>query len=80
MNPPRPPDPAKVLGRYQYEHPLLDAAAIAAQKALSGMQGRHGCWFAGAWTGYGFHEDGLNSALRVARDFGLAPAWARMEK
>ncbi|WP_047258537.1 NAD(P)/FAD-dependent oxidoreductase [Chromobacterium subtsugae] len=80
LNPPRAPDPAKVLGRYHYQHPLFDAAAIAAQKALSGLQGRHGCWFAGAWTGYGFHEDGLNSALRVARDFGLAPAWARLEK
>ncbi|WP_046157034.1 NAD(P)/FAD-dependent oxidoreductase [Chromobacterium vaccinii] len=80
LNPPRPPDPAKVLGRYHYEHPLLDTFAIAAQKALPGIQGRRACWFAGAWTGYGFHEDGLNSALRVARDFGLAPAWARLEK
>ncbi|WP_434634059.1 NAD(P)/FAD-dependent oxidoreductase [Chromobacterium sp. CV08] len=80
LNPPRPPDPAKVLGRFRYEHPLLDAAAIAAQKALPSIQGSHGCWFAGAWTGYGFHEDGLKSALRVAQAFGLAPAWARMER
>ncbi|MBX9267986.1 NAD(P)/FAD-dependent oxidoreductase [Chromobacterium violaceum] len=80
LNPPRPPDPAKVLGRFRYQHPLLDAAAIAAQKALPSIQGRHGCWFAGAWTGYGFHEDGLKSALRVAQAFGLAPAWARVER
>ncbi|WP_114152278.1 NAD(P)/FAD-dependent oxidoreductase [Chromobacterium haemolyticum] len=78
LNPTQEPDPAKVLGRYHYEHPLLDNAAIAAQKALSKIQGRRGCWFTGAWTGYGFHEDGLKSALRVAQDFGLAPAWARL--
>ncbi|GGY14553.1 NAD(P)/FAD-dependent oxidoreductase [Paludibacterium paludis] len=78
LNPPRPPDPAKVLGRFHYEHPLLDAEAIAAQHALPRIQGRRACWFAGAWTGYGFHEDGLKSALHVVRAFGLAPAWARL--
>ncbi|MDI9690623.1 NAD/FAD-binding protein, partial [Burkholderia cenocepacia] len=41
------------------------------------LQGRRNTWFAGAWTGYGFHEDGLKSALRVARSFGIAPSWAR---
>ncbi|WP_322069143.1 NAD(P)/FAD-dependent oxidoreductase [Paraburkholderia bannensis] len=70
------PAPQTLLGRYVYEHPLLDLAAIDAQQRLPDLQGRRRTWFAGAWTGYGFHEDGLKSALRVARDFGVMPAWA----
>ncbi|QNM95320.1 NAD(P)/FAD-dependent oxidoreductase [Chitinimonas koreensis] len=62
---------------FHYAHPLLDAPAVAAQQRLPGLQGRRRTWYAGAWTGYGFHEDGLKSALRVAADFGLQPAWAR---
>ena len=60
------PDPACVLGRYDYAHPVFDAAAIAAQGRLATFQGRQHTWFAGAWTGYGFHEDGLKSGLAVA--------------
>lgn len=71
------PAPHTVLGEYAYAHPVLDLAAIDAQQRLPGLQGRRRTWFAGAWTGYGFHEDGLKSALRVAKDFGVVPAWAR---
>ena len=78
LNPFSTPDPAQTHGIYTYEHPLFDNAAIAAQKALPGLQGRRSTWFAGAWTGYGFHEDGLRSALRVAADWDLLPAWARL--
>jgi len=70
------PAPGKELGRYVYEHPLLDLAAIDAQARLPAIQGARRTWHAGAWTAYGFHEDGLKSALCVARDFGVAPAWA----
>jgi predicted NAD/FAD-binding protein len=66
LNPIEPPDPALVLGEYDYAHPVFDAAAIAAQGGLAALQGRGHTWFAGAWTGYGFHEDGLKSGLRVA--------------
>jgi len=45
---------------------VFDAAAIAAQQALPSIQGLRNTWFAGAWTGYGFHEDGLKSGLAVA--------------
>ncbi|WP_321839850.1 NAD(P)/FAD-dependent oxidoreductase [Paraburkholderia bannensis] len=76
LNAVEPPAPQTLLGRYVYEHPLLDLAAIDAQQRLPDLQGRRRTWFAGAWTGYGFHEDGLKSALRVARDFGVMPAWA----
>ncbi|KAF0813067.1 tRNA 5-methylaminomethyl-2-thiouridine biosynthesis bifunctional protein MnmC [Andreprevotia sp. IGB-42] len=77
LNPYSEPDPARVFARFNYEHPLLDHAAIAAQQQLPALQGRNRAWFAGAWTGYGFHEDGLKSALRVAADFDVLPAWAR---
>jgi predicted NAD/FAD-binding protein len=79
LNPLREPDPATVLGRYEYDHPLLDRAALRAQQRLAQLQGRRRTWHAGAWTGYGFHEDGLRSALRVAADFGPLPAWAQLE-
>lgn len=78
LNPNTPPDPYKVYGEFDYEHPVFDHPAIAAQKQLASIQGSDRCWFAGAWTGYGFHEDGLKSALRVVHDFGLAPDWASL--
>ncbi|MFN9954017.1 MAG: NAD/FAD-binding protein, partial [bacterium] len=60
------PDPASVMGRFDYAHPVFDSAAIAAPQALPSIQGQRNTWFAGAWTGYGFHEDGLKSGLSVA--------------
>jgi len=76
LNPFTQPDPASVIAQFDYEHPIFDQAAIRAQGQLNSIQGKKHCWFAGAWTGYGFHEDGLKSALRVVNDFRLAPAWA----
>lgn len=55
-----------------YAHPLFDAAAIAAQKDLWQVQGSQRSWFAGAWMGYGFHEDGLQAGLEVAERIGPA--------
>jgi uncharacterized protein len=78
LNPHTPPAPETVLKKFEYEHPLMDQAAIRAQQQLAQIQGRDGLWFAGAWTGYGFHEDGLKSALRVAAGFGAAPTWASL--
>ncbi len=67
LNPVKPIDPSKVLGEYDYAHPVFDLAAIAAQKQVHRLQGQNNTWFCGAWTGYGFHEDGLKSGLAVAR-------------
>jgi len=66
LNPARQPDPAKVVGEYDYSHPVFDAAAIEAQQRLPQIQGRSNTWFCGAWTRYGFHEDGLMSGLAVS--------------
>jgi predicted NAD/FAD-binding protein len=66
LNPPFAPAPARVLGEFEYHHPLLDAQAVAAQRGIAALQGDRRTWFAGAWLGYGFHEDGLASAHAVA--------------
>jgi predicted NAD/FAD-binding protein len=65
-DPAREPDPALVLGAWAYSHPVFDSAAVAAQRQLPGIQGVRNTWFCGAWTRYGFHEDGLMSAQDVA--------------
>ena len=66
LNPFVEPDPAQVLAEFDYAHPVFDCAAIEAQRRLPQVQGRDQVWFAGAWTGFGFHEDGLKSGLAVA--------------
>ena len=66
LNPIHAPDPAKVLARFDYAHPVFDGPAVSAQQKLLSLQGARNTWFAGAWTGYGFHEDGLKSGLSVA--------------
>ncbi|HET7300002.1 MAG TPA: FAD-dependent oxidoreductase [Oleiagrimonas sp.] len=60
-------DPTKVLRRMRYEHPVYTHAAFAAQARKQEIQGQRRTWFAGAWWGFGFHEDGMRSAVEVAR-------------
>ncbi len=75
LNPHLEPDPATVIGDWDYDHPLFDQAAIGAQAQLDAIQGVERLWFCGAWGGYGFHEDGLASALAVARRLGCRAPW-----
>jgi predicted NAD/FAD-binding protein len=75
LNPPFEPDPVLTFGKYQCEHPQYNAGAFAAQKRLDEIQGRRHTWFCGAWTGYGFHEDGLRSGLAVAQALGAIAPW-----
>lgn len=75
LNPARAPAPASVIRRLSYAHPVFDAGAIAAQQRLGSIQGRRNTWFCGAWTGHGFHEDGLRSGLSVANALGVAAPW-----
>jgi predicted NAD/FAD-binding protein len=70
LNPSAPPADAHVIRRLDYAHPVFDAAAVDAQKHLDGIQGREQVWYAGAWCGYGFHEDGLKAGLAVAARLG----------
>lgn len=67
LNPVTPIDSKSIIAEFNYSHPIFDAHAIAAQQNLPTIQGRRNTWFAGAWTGYGFHEDGHTSGLHVAR-------------
>ena len=75
LNPIREPHPALVIDEYDYAHPQFDAAARAAQHGLVRQQGTNRTWFAGAYLGYGFHEDGLQSGLNVATALGSPPPW-----
>lgn len=80
LNPVREPHPDRVLREFAYSHPLFDRPAIDAQRALPALQGERNTWFAGAWTGYGFHEDGLTSGLSAAASLiGRAAESARPE-
>ena len=75
LNPLTEPHPDTVQGDFQYAHPVFDAAATAAQKRLPALQSVAHTWFCGAWTRYGFHEDGLISGLAVVK--GLQAEWQR---
>ena len=75
LNPLSEPEPTLVHGRYSYSHPQFDARAVAAQQGIAAIQGKHNTWFAGAYLGYGFHEDGLQSGLNVAAALGSPPPW-----
>ncbi len=68
LNPLHEPDEGTVQGRYSYTHPLYTPAAVRAQDLLSTIQNTRGISYAGAWTKYGFHEDGFSSGLQVAQD------------
>ena len=67
LNPVKPIDPASILGEFDYAHPVFDLHAIRAQARVPALQGHQHTYFCGAWTGYGFHEDGLKSGLEVAQ-------------
>jgi predicted NAD/FAD-binding protein len=77
LNPHIEPDPALVHAEFDYAHPLYDRAAFDAQTAINAIQGRGGLWYAGAWLGFGFHEDGLRNGLRVAAALGARQPWMR---
>ncbi len=75
LNPVREPAPGSIFGEWTFDHPQFDAGAFAAQQRLTEIQGRRSTWFAGAWTGFGFHEDGLRSGLAAAQALGARLPW-----
>lgn len=70
-----PADPTLVIAEYDYDHPQFDTAALAVQRRIGRIQGRGGVWHAGAWLGYGFHEDGLTSGVKAALALGGQAPW-----
>lgn len=75
LNPVREPAPESVLAEFSYRHPRYTAESFAAHARLGQIQGRDRLWFAGAYWGWGFHEDGLLSGLRVGDALGVTPPW-----
>ena len=67
LNPARDIDPAKILGSFDYAHPVFDQTAVAAQGQMYLLQGQQSRYYCGAWMGYGFHEDGLKAGLAAAQ-------------
>jgi hypothetical protein len=75
LNPPKAPAPSLTQATYQYRHPLYNARMVSAQEELEQIQGKRGIWYAGAWTGYGFHEDGFASGMKVGLRLGGQVPW-----
>jgi len=75
LNPVREPRDSAIKREFHYTHPVFDQAALDAQHELWRLQGKRSTWFAGAYFGYGFHEDGLQSGLAVAEKFGVRRPW-----
>ncbi|WP_322991086.1 FAD-dependent oxidoreductase [Hoeflea sp.] len=75
LNPDREPRPELVFGEYSYDHPQFGNDAMQVQARLKQIQGDNHTYFAGAWTGYGFHEDGLTSGINAAEALGATLPW-----
>ena len=76
LNPAKPPLAETVQDEHAFDHPVFDLEAIRAQGRLGEIQGAGNVWHCGAYQRYGFHEDGLLSAVNVAAQFGIAPPWS----
>ena len=75
LNPKCELDEKLVFDTAEFDHPVFDAGAVAAQPKVQALQGIRGSWFCGAHLRHGFHEDGLASAVHVARLMGSAIPW-----
>jgi hypothetical protein len=75
LNPPFPVDPAKTIGSWTYHHPSMTTESVSSQSLLPSIQNRRRISYAGAWTKYGFHEDGFSSGMRLvsAPPFNVKP-------
>lgn len=79
MNPEKPPSPELTQAMYQYRHPLYNARMVAAQQELEKIQGKRGIWYTGAWTNFGFHEDGFASGMKVGLRLGGDIPWGAQD-
>jgi predicted NAD/FAD-binding protein len=79
LNPPFEPRDETLIAEFEYSHPLVKGAVVTAQQKFAHLQGQRHTWYAGAWLGYGFHEDGLASAHVVAQGIAARSATAAAE-
>ena len=77
LNPQDDIDEKKIYYETDYTHPLFDIETVGAQKEINKIQGKNGIWFAGAWLGNGFHEDGFESAINISKKFNSLPEWLK---
>lgn len=75
LNPGRRPNEEMIFDEHSFSHPIFDLKAIKAQTQIDTIQGQRGLWFCGAYQRYGFHEDGLVSAVNVAKKLGVSIPW-----
>lgn len=75
LNPNQEIDSNKIFARFVYEHPVFDSAAVAAQERIQEIQGVDRIYFCGAYQKYGFHEDGISSALSAINKMGVMAPW-----
>ena len=75
LNPVHLPNEGSIFKVIDYEHPIFDSKSITALKFLDEIQGLNNTWYCGAWSGNGFHEDGLNSSLKVANKLLIKALW-----
>lgn len=64
-------DPRKIIARMVYQHPVYTHASVAAQERRAELNGRRNTWFAGAYWGFGFHEDGMRAGVEAAAGLGV---------
>lgn len=76
LNPPEMPADALIFDSHIFAHPIFDKQAIDAQKMLPSINGKNRIFWCGAWQRYGFHEDGIHSAVNVASLLGVKTPWA----
>ncbi|MEO8738505.1 MAG: FAD-dependent oxidoreductase [Casimicrobiaceae bacterium] len=79
LNPHVEPQPGTLIAEFEYSHPVVKTAAVTAQQQFAKLQGARGTWYAGAWLGHGFHEDGLASAHVVAQGIAAGAVTAAAE-
>jgi predicted NAD/FAD-binding protein len=77
LNPGRRPDENKIMDEHVFSHPIFDLGAIQSQDRIDEIQGQDNLWFCGAYQRYGFHEDGLLSAVNVANAMGITTTWGK---
>lgn len=75
LNPGRRPKEESIMDEHTFTHPIFDLAAVKAQEKVETIQGKRNIWFCGAYQRYGFHEDGLLSAVNVAKKLGAEIPW-----
>ncbi len=75
LNPIVIPEETKIIKVFKYEHPIYNKNALEIQKLINDRQGINKIFFTGAWNGYGFHEDGVNSALKIAKLLNVDLSW-----